>query len=174
MTDTRVEPAVRKAASIVEGYSREPVPLGAYAGFLGAFGAAFLGFLAVSRASGRQPPARLPVGDVLLLGVATHKITRIVTRDWVTSPLRAPFTTYKGSTGGGEVEERARGQGLRRATGELLTCSWCFAPWTAAGLAYGMVLAPRTTRFIGSMFAAVALSDYLQHGYNGLKKLSSG
>jgi hypothetical protein len=173
MTEAQLQQRGRQARQLVAGYSSEPLPLGSYAGFLGAFGGAFLGFLAITRARGRRLPEGLPAADVLLLGVATHKITRIVTSDWVTSPLRAPFTTYEGSTGGGEVKERPRGNGLRRATGELLTCKWCFAPWTASGLAYGMILAPRTTRFVASMFAAVALSDYLQHGYESLKRVSN-
>ncbi|MEX2542416.1 MAG: DUF1360 domain-containing protein [Trueperaceae bacterium] len=158
---------------VTAGYSEQPAPLGSYAGFLAAFGAGFLGFLAASRRLDRPLPERFSTQDVLLLGVATHKLTRIVTRDWVTSPLRAPFTSYEGSTGGGEVKERPRGRGFQRATGELLTCPWCFAPWTAAGLGYGLVLAPRGTRFVATLFAAVALSDYLQHGYNRVKQLST-
>jgi hypothetical protein len=162
----------RRESGPLSGYSRDPVPLAAYAGFLGAFGLAFAGFQLTNRLARRQLPQRLDPADVVLLGVATHKLTRIITRDWVTSPLRAPFTTYEGSSGGGEVKERPRGTGLKRATGELLTCPWCFAPWTAAGLFYGLVLAPRSTRFVASLFTAVAVSDYLQYAYMGVKKQS--
>lgn len=172
MIDHQVQHDQSRNQPVMAGYSDEPVPLGSYAGFMAAFGAGFLGFLAASRWRGRPLPERLSTRDLLLVGVATHKLTRIVTRDWVTSPLRAPFTSYEGSTGGGEVTERPRGQGLRRAAGELLTCPWCFAPWTAASLGYGLVLAPRGTRFVASLFAAVAISDYLQHGYNRVKVLS--
>lgn len=159
---------------VTAGYSDEPVPLRSYAGFMGLFGLAFTAFLAARSKQPEPLPERIPARDILLLGVATHKVTRIVTRDWVTSPLRAPFTTYEGSTGGGEVKERPRGSGLRRATGELLTCPWCFAPWTASGLAYGLVSAPRTTRFLASIFAAVSLSDFLQHGYARAKRAGQG
>lgn len=174
MSESAVQQLTHGDSPVTGGYSEDRKPLGSYAGFMGLFGAAFLTFLATSRRTGKQLPERLPASDVLLLGVATHKLTRIVTRDWVTSPLRAPFTSYEGSSGGGEVKESPRGRGARRATGELLTCPWCFAPWAASGLAYGLVLAPRTTRLVGSVFAAVALSDFLQHGYNRVKKLSEG
>lgn len=173
MSESVVEKWTQSSSPVTAGYSEERKPLGSYLGFMGLFGAAFLTFLATSRSTGKDLPERLPASDLLLLGVATHKLTRLVTRDWVTSPLRAPFTTYEGSIGGGEVKESPRGSGLRRATGELLTCPWCFAPWTASGLAYGLVLAPRTTRFVGSVLVTVAVSDFLQHGYNRVKKLSA-
>lgn len=170
----RTEMPERADRSQHSKYSDEQIPLTSYAGFLGAFGAAFVTFMALRSRSDRELPERIPTSDLLLMGVATHKITRIVTRDWVTSPLRAPFTSYQGSSGGGEVEERARGSGLRKATGELLTCPWCFAPWTASSLVYGLVTAPRTTRLVASIFSTVAISDVLQHGYGTLKRLSQG
>ena len=162
----------RKRRAFAPGYSDEEIPLASYAGFLGLFGAAFVTLLATSNRGGRRLPQRIPASDLLLMGVATHKITRIVTRDWVTSPIRAPFTSYRGSSGAGEVKERSRGSGLQKATGELLTCPWCFAPWTASALTFGLVNAPRTTRLIGSIFTTVAISDVLQHGYGALRKVS--
>ena len=172
MTDSRTLERTPADLSPTTGYSDDPVPLAAYAGFLGAFGAAFMTFMAVTSRTKKELPERIPTSDLLLMGVATHKITRIVTKDWVTSPLRAPFTSYRGSSGGGEVAERARGSGLRKATGELLTCPWCFAPWTASSLYYALVHAPRTTRLVGSIFASVAISDLLQHAYTAARKAS--
>jgi hypothetical protein len=71
------------------------------------------------------------------------------------------------------VEERARGRGLRRAVGDLLTCNWCIAPWVATLLEAGFVVRPRATRFLATVFSAVAMSDALQHLYNAEKKLSA-
>jgi len=42
-------------------------------------------------------------------------------------------------TAPGEVEERAKGRGLRRAIGELLTCPFCLGTWIASGFIYGYV-----------------------------------
>jgi hypothetical protein len=156
---------------VFAGYSPdEPMPLGGYATLLGIWGSAVTAFLA---AFGDRLPRRMGWGDFALLSIATHKLARIVTKDWVTSPLRAPFVRYQRSTGGGEVQEQARGTGLRRAIGDLLTCNWCIAPWIAAGLAAGLVVQPRATRFLASVFGAVAISDSLQHAYNAEKRLSS-
>src|SRR5262249_11978998 len=108
-------------------------------------------------------PSRPRVGDLVLVGVATYKLTRVVTRDWVTAPLRAPFTQYVTSLGHGEVKEKSRGRGLQRAVGDLLTCPFCSGPWIAGALLGGLAVAPRVTRFIAGIFAAVALSDALHH-----------
>lgn len=155
---------------VFAGYSpQDPMPLGGYATLLGVWATGVGAFLAAFH---KRLPARMPWSDVALLSVATHKVARIVTKDFVTSPLRAPFVRYQSSLGAGEVEEKARGTGLRRAVGDLLTCNWCIAPWIAATLAAGLVLRPRATRFLASIFSAVAVSDALQHAYNAEKRLS--
>jgi len=151
------------------GYSNKPreMPLDGYAALLGTYVAVFGGLLLASR---RRVPERVGAADVALLGVATHKIGRIITKDWVTSPVRAPFTQYSGSTGGGEVSEHARGDGLRRAVGDLLTCPWCIAPWVAGGLYSVFVVDRRAARLFASVFASVALSDVLQHAYSAVRR----
>lgn len=143
------------------------MPLAGYGVLLGAWTALF-GGVAGALARRRALP-RLGPGDVVLLGVSTHKLTRIVTKDWVTIPLRAPFTTYVASRGSGEVDERARGSGLRRAVGDLLTCNYCTGPWVAGALLAGMARAPRLTRSVASLFAAVAVSDFLHEAFENLR-----
>jgi hypothetical protein len=141
------------------------MPLGGYAALLRACAALF-GGIAASLSSRRARP--LSAGDVALVGVATHELTRIVTRDWVTIPLRAPFTEFVGS-GSGEVDEKARGTGLRRAIGDLLTCSPCTGPWVAGAFVSSMAFAPRATRAVASVLAAAALSDFLHEAYENLR-----
>jgi hypothetical protein len=148
----------------------EEMPLAGYATLVGVYNGALAGALLAAKQSGRVLPERTSLSDLVLLGVATHKLGRIITKDWVTSPLRAPFTEYKESAGSGEVDEKSRGEGLQRAVGDLLTCPWCIAPWVASALAFGFVFKPRTTRFICRSFAAVTISDFLQHSYNAVKE----
>ena len=57
----------------------------------------------------RRFPERYSLADVVLLGVATHKYSRVLTKDRVTSGLRAPFVRYRHDAGPSEVEEAARG-----------------------------------------------------------------
>lgn len=161
--------SVRELHKPFEGYSKEPTPLGGYALFMGLYGVAMAGFLWSKKRQGSRLDG-LSVADLVLLGIASHKVSRLVTKDWVTAPLRAPFTEYQGSAGFGEVNERARGEGLQRATGELLTCPWCFGAWTAAGFTYSFSLFPRFTRFVASLFAVETIQDYLQVAYEKLKK----
>jgi hypothetical protein len=148
------------------GYApAEQRPLAAYAGLTLAFGAAVGGALAGLRASGRELPERLSAGDLALAGIATHKVSRLLARDKVTSFLRAPFTRYQEPAGHGELEEAPRGTGLRYAVGELLVCPYCLAQWVAAGFGVGLVAAPRATRLVAGIYAAETLSDFLQLAY---------
>src|SRR4051794_6404528 len=110
-------------------------------------------------------PERFSAGDLALLTVGTHKLSRLIAKDKVTSPLRAPFARYEEDAGPSEVSESPRGSGLRRAIGELITCPFCIGQWIAAAGLFGLLLAPRTTRFVASIFAIVAGSDFLQVAY---------
>lgn len=157
----------KPASGAFAGYGAD-WPLGSYAVLLAAYATLFGVPMLLAR--GRRLPSELRARDLLLLGVATHKITRIATRDWVTAPLRAPFTRFKENAGAGEVAEESRGQGLQRALGDLLSCRWCFAPWVAGALMAGLTLRPRHTRVLLQTFSAVALSDFLQFAYDATRQ----
>ena len=137
----------REAERIVTDYSGEhEAPLGGYAMLMAAFVSVVAAFAAWANRSGRELPERIAPGDLALLTVATHKASRLITKDRVTSAVRAPFTEYQSDGGPAEVEERARGRGLRRALGELLVCPYCLGMWIATLLAGGLLVAPRPTR----------------------------
>ncbi|HZR99432.1 MAG TPA: DUF1360 domain-containing protein [Chloroflexota bacterium] len=152
------------------GYSRRHRPLAAYGTLVGLFNLLFAAFLLVVRGSGRTLPQRIAPSDLALVGVATYKLSRLIAKDSVTSVVRAPFTEYEGAAGASEVNERPRGRGMQKALGELLTCPFCVGQWVAAALAYGLVLAPRTTRLVAALFSVVALADFLQFGYAAVRK----
>jgi hypothetical protein len=103
--------------------------------------------------------------DVVLVAAATHKLARIIAKDAVTSPIRAPFTEFAGAAGDAELSEEVRGEGTRHAVGELLSCPFCLAQWIATGFAFGLVFAPRATRLVAATMTAVAGSDFLQLAY---------
>jgi hypothetical protein len=149
-----------------DGYApHEDRPLAAYAGLSAAFGTALAGGLLALKAAGRELPERPSAGDIALAGLATHKVSRLLSKDKVTSFLRAPFTEYQEASGQGELEEAPRGSGLRMAVGELLVCPYCVGQWVAAAFALGMVSAPRTTRFLAGIYAAETVADFLQLAY---------
>ncbi len=145
------------------GYSDEPRPLKSYLGIVAAFnGAVVASLLAADRAG--KLPERIGVADLTLLGVATHKLSRLIAKDTVTAPLRAPFTRYEGGDGLNEVKESPRGEGLRLAIGELVFCPPCVGQWSAAAFLSAFLRAPRRTRAVAALFAIQALSDFLHVG----------
>jgi hypothetical protein len=140
-------------------------PLGGYAVLTGTFAALTGAFSAWIRVSGRELPEHIAPGDLALVTVATHKASRLIAKDRVTSAVRAPFTRFEGDAGPGEVSEQARGRGLRRAIGELLVCPYCLGLWIAAGFSAGLVVAPRPTRWMASVLTALFGADMLQIAY---------
>lgn len=150
-----------------EGYASpgEERPLKAYAGLAATYTVAFGGALVALRARGRDMPERISAADILLTGVATHKVTRLISKDKVTSFIRSPFTCYQEHAGHGELDESPRGEGLRYAIGELLICPYCLGQWVSSSFAIGLVAAPRHTRFLAGIFVADTISDVLQIAY---------
>ena len=115
-------------------------------------------------------PRRFALLDLALLGIATHKLSRIVAKDRITGILRAPFVNYIRSTGAGGVEEEPRGRGIQRGIGQLVSCPYCMAPWCATALGFGFVFAPRVTRFLAGILASIAASDFLHRAYLAAKE----
>lgn len=112
--------------------------------------------------------------DIALVGLSTYKLSRLLTKQKVTSPLRAPFTDYTGPGGPGEVNVEPVGDGWRRSVGELLSCPFCLDVWIATAGAFGLHLAPRSTRFVLSTFAAVGVSDLLHFVHVDLEHRAEG
>ena len=138
-------------------------PLRTYGVLVGVFVGVFGGVLGRAAVRGELPD-RISVLDIALAGIAGHKVSRIVAREEVTAPVRAPFVETVAAPGGG-VSERPSGTGPRRAFGRLLTCPSCVGQWTTAAFVTGLVVAPRLTRVTTAMVAADAVSDFLHVAY---------
>ena len=155
---------------VFEGYGGEEQRLYSYATLMGLFTLIFAVFLLLVKGTGRALPERVDAKDLVLLGVATHKLSLIGAQDAVTSPLRAPFTELQEKESPKSLDEKPRGKGLRRSVGELLTCQFCLGMWVASLFTYGLVLAPRVTRLIATVFTVVTISDHLHQTYKALTK----
>ena len=154
---------------IFEGYKKnEDISLSSYGALAGVFNAIFALFLLLTRGTGRSLPERVDARDIALLGMATHKLSMVGAEDAVASPLRAPFTELQEKESPKKVDEKPRGEGLRRSVGELLTCKFCLGVWLASFFTYGLVLVPRVTRLVATIFAVVTVSDYLHQTYKAL------
>ena len=139
-------------------------PLAAYAALMGLYTLAFVGPLAVAAKRGALPK-RPPFRDLVLLGVGTFKLSRLLTTDAVTGFIRAPFVRYEGMEGMTSPKESPRGAGLRRAVGQLLLCPVCTGFWVASATTAGLVVAPRATRLACGALAVSAVSDFLQSAH---------
>jgi hypothetical protein len=120
----------------------------------------------IAVATGRRLPERWHLQDLITVALGTHKLSRTLTKDAVTSPLRAPFTRYAGTAGPAEVHEEVRSDSqFRHSMGELLTCPFCLDMWVATGFVIGLVFAPRFTRLVAGTFSALTGADFLQLAY---------
>ena len=144
---------------------REQMPTRDYAALTAVFNGAIIAALIARQRSGEPLPERIHPQDLVLFALATQKLSRVITKGKVTTAIRAPFTEIEGKGGAGELEERARGRGLRRAIGELLTCPFCIGTWIASGFIYGSLFSPRPTRSVASIFAVAGVADFLQQLY---------
>lgn len=149
-------------SKLFRGYApQEQVPLRGYGAALLVYGAALS--LAL-RVAGRRR-VRTNWSDIALLGVGAHKLSRLVTKDFVSAPLRAPFTERKEPEGAAEVHDEPRGGALRRSVGYLLTCPYCLGVWLSTGLATALLVRPEQTRFLLGLLAADTVSDFLHLRY---------
>lgn len=161
----RISEAAARQAGEYRADASDERPLGGYLKLLAVYTAA------VGAASGAVAWRRVPLpesiswSDLVRMSVATHKLSRLLTKDSVTGALRSPFTRFEGPEGEGEVHEEVRGSGMRKAAGELVTCPFCMGQWVATGFVFGMIMAPRVTRLAATVFTALSASDFLQLGY---------
>jgi len=152
-----------------QGYSPdEERPLASYSAAMATYIALVAAAAGVARRAGLSAPDTIRPWDLALVTVATHKLSRLISRANITSPLRAPFTRYRGVGGPAELAEDARGEGHRHVIGELVTCPFCVGQWIATAFVAGLVAAPRQTRVVAAVFSVVAGSDALQLLYRRL------
>ncbi len=146
-------------------------PLGGYLATMGVYVGVTTGLAVLARVTGRRLPDRIALQDLVLASVATHKLSRVLAKDTVTSPLRAPFTRFEGPTGDAELGEQVRAEGAAHSVGELVSCPFCLAVWVGTGMWSGLVFAPRLTRLVAATFTSVAISDVLQLLYAAAQQL---
>ncbi|MEV7795065.1 DUF1360 domain-containing protein [Streptomyces sp. NPDC087512] len=150
-----------------QGYGADDdTPLAGYAVLATTFAAGAGVFAAVARRRGLRLPDTVPAWDVALLGAATFKASRLLTKDKVTSFLRAPFTRRERDSNANEVMDAPRGSGLRHAVGDLVSCPFCTSAWVAGGLVGTYAVAPRAARLVCAGLTAVAVSDWLQYAWS--------
>ncbi|WP_330351069.1 DUF1360 domain-containing protein [Streptomyces sp. NBC_00582] len=145
-------------------------PLGGYLAAMAGFTAYTTAWATAARLRGRPLPDRPEPWDLVLTSVATFRLSRLLTKASVTSPLRAPFTRYVAPQGPAELHEEARPEDAKHTVGELATCPFCMSVWVVCTLTAGQLLWPRATRTAMGALAALAGADTLQLAYSTLEK----
>ena len=156
--------AARRDPAVTEAAHPARPPYASYAAILGTYAGGLAAAGALAGRLKREPQCQTTL-DFVALAAASFKAARTVSRDRVASIVRQPFV--EGDALQGEQEQPA-GDGLRRAMGELVTCTRCVGTWSAAGLAATQIVAPRFGRLLTWSLGAAAANDFLQAGFVAL------
>jgi hypothetical protein len=135
-----------------------PVRPADYAALSAGWGAALGTLLLVTRDKGDEP---VRPTEVVPLGVATFALSKLVAKEKVDKWVRDPFVEEQPN--GDRVP---KGEGLRYAVGELLTCTRCVGTWSALALVALRVTRPREARVVNAVLGASAVNDWAQAGFN--------
>lgn len=130
----------------------EPVD---YAAINVAFTALLAGVAAAARRSDEDP---IGGAELVPIGAATFTLAKAISRERIGTWARAPFV----DEGAGQ---KPRGRRIRRAMGELVTCSRCMGAWSALGVVGLRVANPRAGRTVTNVLAAAAINDWLQAAF---------
>jgi BarA-like signal transduction histidine kinase len=150
---------------------RSNLPLKGYATLLGVFGTTFVGLMVWAKKSNRLIK-RTSLTDVMILGVGSHKLARILTKDRITTVMRQPFTVYDGSKDAlpAEVTEHVRRDGspMRQALGELVTCPYCASTWSSTAMLATFLADRQLGRTVATFFSMIAVADVGQKVYHDI------
>jgi hypothetical protein len=111
---------------------------------------------------GRASADPIQARELVPLAGATFAVSKAVARERIGSWVREPFV--EDDNGDGEPQ-RPKGRGLRRALGELVTCTRCVGTWSALGVVGLRVLHPEAGRTVSMILASSAANDWLQTGF---------
>ena len=105
----------------------------------------FLGLVAagsycLTAVSARSVPS-LTWTDIILMALATHRLTRLFVYDAIMKWFREQFYDAKVHRGG-KVTLHKPAYGPRRTISDLLGCPWCFGVWSAAMVSFFYLLTP--------------------------------
>lgn len=85
--------------------------------------------------------------DLARSGLATYRLTRLITRDTITAPIRDKIWEYA-------PPERSK-------IGYLLTCEWCSSIYAASALEISRMITPKWTARAEMILALSALAGLL-------------
>lgn len=134
---------------------------------LGLIGSFLAGVTAIGSGATRRPD--VGVVDLVLAGIASYRIGRMVAFEGVAAPVREPFTTTVPDDTGVDDTVVARGTGIRWTIGELLSCPTCVGTWSALALYAGLAIIPGPTRVLINVLAIAGIAEVAGFGAERLE-----
>ena len=135
----------------------EPVD---YAAINAVYAALFAGVIVATRESARKDPIALH--ELVPMSVATFALSKVIAKEKVGSWLREPFVEHEPDG------PKPQGRRLRRAVGELVTCTRCVGAWSALGVVGLRLAYPDAGRNVANVLAVSGANDWLQAGFKAL------
>lgn len=85
--------------------------------------------------------------DLIVSGLATYRLTRLITTDEITSPIRDRiWKTHPPETS---------------RIGYAITCNWCSSVYAASALQISRIIAPKTTTAVETILALSAVAGLI-------------
>jgi|SRR5947209_3888658 len=128
-------------------------PLGYYALLIALYNGLY-GLFLFGYKRKRQGAANVNGLDLAMLGLATLRISKVISEDEITAVLRKPLVEVDAEG------RRPRGHGLRWALGKLVLCPTCTGTWVAAFLVYALHLFPWATRPLLAIMSASGVEQF--------------
>ncbi|MBU8906894.1 DUF1360 domain-containing protein [Desertibacillus haloalkaliphilus] len=103
--------------------------------------------------------------EFFLIALAVFRLTRLIVYDQITVWLRKPFHLVRDE----ELEDgtvvsylEIKGTGIKYWIGELLSCHWCVAIWSAVVLICGYMWFPTILTPVVIILAAAAVASLME------------
>jgi hypothetical protein len=140
--------------------SRTPTSAKDYAA-LSATYASGLVALAIHQRRRRDGGDSPPLSDLAWTAAATFALAQALVHEKVETWVRQPFVEEVGDDQQ-DAQHIPRGEGMRYAVGELLSCTRCTGAWASLALNGLQIVAPSTGRVVTRVLAGAAANDFLE------------
>ena len=140
-----------------------PVEAIDYAALNAIFGVLLAGVVITARQNDNARNDPITGAELIPISAATFALAKVIAREKIGSWVREPFVDHTE-----DGERRPRGRRLRRAVGELVTCTRCIGAWSALGIVGLRMTSPHTGRMVTNVLAASAANDWLQASFKHL------
>lgn len=107
----------------------------------------------------------LNVGVIIIIGLASFRLTRLFLYDKIMEFVRAPFfeeVTELDENGVEEIYLVPKKSGLRNWIGQLLSCYWCTGIWISAFLICGYYFIPEIGVPLIMLLAVAAIGSIIE------------